>query len=494
MSVMESMRSGTDSTFMQVILIAVVVSFVMWGVGPQGDQAGTVVEVNGERVADVDFNRQLALALQNMERRRGEPASNDEVAQIREDLRQQTIRQVALRQEAEAMGLVVSDKEVLRSVMQQDAFKDDESGMFDEQRYERILRLQGLTVSKFEAQQREALLLNKLVTLVSYGVSVNGPMVEKKYLEENTKVVLDMVRIRPGAFSAAYEPTQEEVDAFLADSMPDVQAQYDADFAERYELGERVTLRMLKLRVTDDGLTSLDLEKRMLKIQDELAGGASFDEMARTYSDDRSASEGGLLAEVEVSRLDEAVQNAITGVETGEMAEVIVQTTDLRLYMVEARTPAETKSIDDVKGDIARDLLIKRAGPERAASFAENDLLPAWQASGGDVAPEDLLVANGLSVVTTDEIALTGAGGGLFPPPVDMVKAAAKATPGTLLDEVFTDDQGTLFVGRLVSITEANLDDLEGEREEYTERTLAIARRDFTNAYFDDVVARATIR
>ena len=75
-----------------------------------------------------------------------------------------------------------------------------------------------------------------------------------------------------------------------------------------------------------------------------------------------------------------------------------------------------------------------------------------------------------------------------------MVKAAAKATPGTLLDEVFTDDQGTLFVGRLVSITEANLDDLEGEREEYTERTLAIARRDFTNAYFDDVVARATIR
>ena len=59
MSVLESMRSGTDSTFMQVVLAAVVVSFVFWYATPQGNTGAVIVTVNGDEIMDTDFYRQV---------------------------------------------------------------------------------------------------------------------------------------------------------------------------------------------------------------------------------------------------------------------------------------------------------------------------------------------------------------------------------------------------------------------------------------------------
>ena len=72
MSILESMRSGTDSTFMQVLLAVVVVSFVFWFTKPQGDLIAERANVNGTRIMSPDVDKALRVQL------RGRSLGSDE--------------------------------------------------------------------------------------------------------------------------------------------------------------------------------------------------------------------------------------------------------------------------------------------------------------------------------------------------------------------------------------------------------------------------------
>ena len=112
MSVLESMRSGSDSTFMQVVLALVVVSFVFWYAVPQGEMSRVVAEVNGTKIMDTSYNRAFRNALAQSEQRYGRVLSNEERAQIGEQVRQQLIEDEVVLQESEALGIEVSDTEI----------------------------------------------------------------------------------------------------------------------------------------------------------------------------------------------------------------------------------------------------------------------------------------------------------------------------------------------------------------------------------------------
>src|SRR5690606_38271032 len=114
------------------------------------------------------------------------------------------------------LGLQVSDAEIAEQLLQF-PFLLDPNGRFDLRAYQNFLRQQGLTRGAFEERIREDLLIRKLNTLMILGVSVSEPMVERRYVEENTKVDLQYVRILPSRFAAAYEPTSEEVASWLAE-------------------------------------------------------------------------------------------------------------------------------------------------------------------------------------------------------------------------------------------------------------------------------------
>jgi len=112
MSILERIRSGSDSTGMQIVLGLVLVSFVGWGFGVQGDRTATVATVNGDRINGIEFARAYDLAERQMQQGRTEPMTQDEREALREQVLQQLVRQRALVQEASAVGLEVSDAEV----------------------------------------------------------------------------------------------------------------------------------------------------------------------------------------------------------------------------------------------------------------------------------------------------------------------------------------------------------------------------------------------
>ena len=120
------------------------------------------------------------------------------------------ICRAALLQEASALGVEVSDGEVAKYLLDVPFLKNAE-GRFDTRTYKNFLQRQGTTRANFEQQIREDLMLRKLEGLMRLGASVSEPLVRQTYVENNTKLDIEYVRIRPTAFRASVEPTEEEI-------------------------------------------------------------------------------------------------------------------------------------------------------------------------------------------------------------------------------------------------------------------------------------------
>lgn len=488
MSLMESFRSGTDSSFMQVIVLAIIISFVGWGVGMSGNSTRTEAWVNGEAINGLEFARVYRSAEQRLSAQQG-GLDEDARAELRERVLQDMIQQRALLQEAHALGLEVSTTEIAEELMTYDFLLDDQ-GRFDTRAFENFLRRQGLTRSNFEEQIRDQLLLQKLQSVVVLGASVSEPAVKRTWVEGSTKLTLDFVRLRSAAFVDSLELSEADIQTYLDEHPDSVRAAYDEDFDRLYDKPASVDLRIIRLtkRPTDE-LEVADLKAQLEDVRAKAEAGTPFVELVGTYSDDPSAPDGGLLEDMALTSLSEDLAAALEGVEPGGLTAVLEGATDARLYQLVARHDARTVPFDEVKLAIAERLLTAEEAPTAAAAFAEQTLLPAWSETGE--APAEALAPLGLSVQSTGPIPATG-GGGLLAPPSSLMKDAAKAEVGDVLPEVY-EDKGVLWVAKLTDRQDADLEAYETDKDKIREQALLAARAQFFQGYVDDVVARATV-
>ena len=94
MGVMESMRSSSDSTFMQIVMVLVVVSFIGWYATPQGESTSIIAKVNGEHIMDTEYRQVYSNAKASQENNLGRSLSNEEEQNLGEVVRQQLIKSI----------------------------------------------------------------------------------------------------------------------------------------------------------------------------------------------------------------------------------------------------------------------------------------------------------------------------------------------------------------------------------------------------------------
>lgn len=484
MSILESMRSGTDSTAMQVVLALVLVSFVFWYSNPAGDKSQVVATVNGTRIMDTDFGRAYRRAEQQYER----ALSEAEAAQLRERVRQQLIEDEVIRQEAVRLGLEVSDTEVARQILALDFLKNDE-GRFDSRIYESWLRQVGYASrSEFEDELREGLLRDKLRTLAFIGVTVSEPMLRRAFVESNTRIDLEYVRVRPGLFTDDVELGEERIDTFLAEQGDRVQGAYEADFDRLYNHPEQVRARLIRLRL-DGSLGVVELRPRLEELRAQVEAGGDMAELARKFSEHPSAETGGDLGLTELPQLPPDVATAVAGLEPGQLSEVVATDDHLTFYRLEERVPASVTPLQDVQREIAARLIRESEAPALAAAYAE-DLQEQWTASGEP--PRELLAAQEIVAAKTGPIPLSGTGG-LFSPPPPMLEDAADAEPGAVLPEVYQSGEA-LWVGQLEERIDADMDLFETQKEQVRQQVLYDRRMGFYQGWVDSLVASARIQ
>jgi parvulin-like peptidyl-prolyl isomerase len=459
---------------MQIILAMVVIAFMFWGVGPQGDTTAVVVEVNGTKIMDTEFRRAYSNAERYQEDTYGRVLSDPEKEDLRGRVRDQLVEAEVIRQQAEELGLVVSDTEVAKEVTGIGSFQDDK-GILDIELYTRNLKRMGYTRSAFEERLRDDLLREKLRQLVFMGATISEPVVRNSYVESNTQIDLQTLRVRPTMFYSKLEVTEEEATTWLASNAEKAKEIYDRDYDRLYNHPEEVRVSVIRLGIKTDGQGAAELLPRMRALKEEIEGGADFATLAKKWSEDRSAENGGDVGMRPLSRFDSVELDAIRDLQLGQLSKVLTDETEVKLYRMEERKEAWVETLEDVQVVIATQALKEEQAPAKAAELAEEQILPAWKASGE--APEDLLNEHGLVVATTGLMASKGTGGP-FQPPNEMMKAATQSEIGSVLPEVYEAD-GVLWVGALIQRVDADMERYESEKEKIREIALSERRVDF---------------
>lgn len=135
-----------------------------------------------------------------------------------------------------------------------------------------------------------------------------------------------------------------------------------ADFYEanrtNYAVADQVKLRMIVLNkpVDGNGDATRDLANEILA---KIKEGATFEEMARIYSEGSQRTSGGDWGWVERSVLRKELAEVAFGLEKGQQSGVIELPEACFIMRVEDRRPAHIRPLSAVRNDIERNLLVK---------------------------------------------------------------------------------------------------------------------------------------
>lgn len=404
---LDLMRKHAGTWMIKVLLAAIVVVFVFWGVGSwTSHQQGIVATVNGQSISQEDYrasyNRLVDQARQNF----GNSLNEDMLKslQLPQMALDQLIDRALMRQAAERMKLEVSDEELSQSVRAVPAFQSN--GSFDRRRYQQVLSLNRMTPEAFEVGQRESLLIEKLSRVITDGVKVSDSEAEEWYRWSNAEAKVDYVCLDPGRYKDTPAPP-EELAAFFERSKesyrtepeisvrylvvsPDafagkvslteaeVRDYYDAN-AQRFEIPKTVEASHILIRLPADAAPAA-VEAAGRRIQEVLTlarEGKDFAELARQYSEDEGTRpQGGSLGAFPREAMIQPFADVAFSMPAGQISDPVRTRFGFHLIRVAKVNEGRSRGFDEVKPEI--ESLLKR---ERARTLAYDEAEAAYDAA-----------------------------------------------------------------------------------------------------------------
>jgi peptidyl-prolyl cis-trans isomerase D len=441
MSVMENIRRSTDSTAMKLVFGAIVIVFIFWGIGGAGAQVQLIAEVNGERITDTQFNKVMRRAS------RAQGAMDDSAQrELARAVIDSLIAQELMVQQAREAGLEVSDDEVAAALYQNPMFLDDD-GVFSIRLYEEGLKSLGYTRGRFEEQVRTDLLLRKVQTIAGSGIRVSEAEVRQAFDAQATRVKVRWMMFSEDGLLRHVPVDDAAIQAQLGADEPGIKERFEAEKATRWTRPARAELSMILLRGDlPEGQGKVEdavLKARADAVLAEAQGGADFAELARTWSEDASAVNGGKLGAMTKGQLDPALAEAVFSAEPGGLTPVVQTARGYAIAKVASRKEAVETPYDEAKTTIAREMVARQGVGDYLSSLSQQ-VLDAWKTGGSP--PAELMEANGLSVVEAGPFSpanprLVGAGSS----PALQVALMDVTGPG-LLEQVFETSTGRVLV------------------------------------------------
>ena len=195
------MRKHATSWLIKILLGAIVVVFVFWGVGSfRSRKASLIASVNGDIIGAEEYNTTYNALLEQMRQNFGNNLNEEMVKMLRlnQQALDQLIDQTLMIQEAAKLNLRVTDEEVIDSITGLAAFQAN--GQFDRRLYQRILEFNRLTPEGFEKMQRNMLLTGKLRSYVGSNVQVAEGEASAYYQWQNASVDIEYVMFNPETY------------------------------------------------------------------------------------------------------------------------------------------------------------------------------------------------------------------------------------------------------------------------------------------------------
>lgn len=432
-----------------VIAVFVLFVFVDWGMGssrPGAADTTMAAKAGNIRITTAEFQKEYAFAEERYRQSYGKSFSPElaRAMNLPEQVLNGMIDRRLLRAEAARLGLKVSDEELTQHILE---IKDPQSGrglfvkdgvFVGDATYKRILAANRLSPESFEADTRDALVLEKLNRFYTQSLVVGDDDVKTEYENRNVKAKIAWVLAPPSAAAAApvtdeqaeawfkanptsyMQPEKRKAKYLLVETGKirptiqvtdaDVQADYTAN-TEAYRKGEEVHARHVLYKV--EGANDAAQRAKAESAAKRLRGGADFAALAKAESDDAgSKALGGDVGSFPRGRMVKEFEDAAFGAKDKEIVGPVRTSFGYHVIQVLERTGERVQPFFEVAPGIRQRLQEDRAREEAkrlAASLAEK------VAKLGKASDDDLrkLASAGVTFNETDFLARTDAPAGI---------------------------------------------------------------------------------
>jgi peptidyl-prolyl cis-trans isomerase D len=399
------MRKQAGSWVIKILLGAIVIVFVFWGVGSfRSQRGGRVALVNGDQITLDEYREAYNNLIEQLRRRFGNNLNEDMLKQLQ--VKRQALNQLIdnklLIQEAKRLKFRVSEKELADAISNFTAFQ--RAGMFDRNLYANVLDRLRMTPEVFEAAQKDAMLIDKLRTLITSSAKISDQEALEWYNWINASVNIDYVFFDPNHYKDIH-PSDEEIKTFFenhkekykTDAMakarylhfnPDafrskivlsdeeVREYYD-DNLETFKTPKTVEARHILLKVNRDAdpETVKKTKDRALNILKLAKEGKDFAELAKQYSEGPTRNNGGYLGKFKRDAMVKPFSDMAFSLKAGEISEPVRTRFGWHLIKVEKVNEASVTSFDDAKKDIRKKLtddMAKRLAYDEAEAVSDD--------------------------------------------------------------------------------------------------------------------------
>ncbi len=398
-------QKGVLSVIYGAIIVAILAVFVIQFRPNSGQKTASLsrvcyAEIRGVCIDAKDFGAALGLVV---------PRGIDEPQMKRLDLRRHIlnglVERTLLDQDAERLGLSVSDEEVNADLVKGRArlslpvdqaetlgyrlgigedmvrllpVTNPKDKSFDYKVYQRVVRTTtNRSPTEFKAMQRKEVIANRMRDLVRARVEVSEDLAFSTFVRERSTVSLDYVRLKRPYFVARYVDTSPQaVDAWAKDHKQDIDKSWESRKAE-FPAGCRKARHVLVKLRTDtqpQGHDREEAQKLMDKVLSRLRAGEDFSDVAKDLSEDPgSAARGGDLGCFTKGKMVKPFEDAAFALKApGDLSDIVESPYGFHLIKLDAVVSEDPQKAEaNGRSLVASELMTAMQGEVMVADAAK---------------------------------------------------------------------------------------------------------------------------
>lgn len=407
---LQTIHDKLRGIFAIVILVALGVVFIFWGVEVRigSFSAARGIEVNGQ---EVDVDNVLRSYREQLSRYETAFAAAGVPEEMRKSLKTQVLEQAVrtelIRQRTKKLRFEGSDAAVLAEIRKIPAFQV--GGQFSADAYHAALRSIGLSVTQFEAEQRQSAIAAQLDRGIASSTFVLPAEFGRQIALRHEGRELAWVVLPATAFTGSitqdetalrawYEArksrfmTEEQatvayvelnIEALAATAAVDeamLREYYESNKARYTTPGRRHARHILIESGADDAAA----EARAKAAYDRARAGADFAALARELSDDAGSKDsGGDLGWAQRGDFVAAFGDAVWSMKPGEIHAPVKTEFGWHVIRLEEVSPETTRSFDEVRAELEPEL--RRSEVENAFGDRQEEMNTLAFESAGDL-------------------------------------------------------------------------------------------------------------
>jgi len=362
-------------------LFPIAAIFIFWGGSNSLDFNGTSRQdaaiVDGEKIPANEATKAWSETQARWSKQFGTEIPAEQRARIQDNILDQLVLQKLLEKRLDDEHFHVSEGRVLTEIQNVPAFKGAD-GKYDPSLAKQLLQSNGISEVEFFREQRKQLLLNQLQAGIGNSffltkaeaqrlANLEGEEREVEYAQFKAEQFADANPIDDAAIKAYYDKngdrfmTTESVSLEYAElrleQLASQVAPSEADLKKVYEenrgnyvLEERRRARHILIPLNGDD--DAGARKQAESVLAEARAGKDFADLAKKYSKDSTATDGGELGFVQKKDFPGPFGDTLFGMKVGDIAGPVKSQFGYHLIKLEEIQAGEAKPFEAVRGEL----------------------------------------------------------------------------------------------------------------------------------------------